>query len=160
MIAGQGEVGVDDAAEHVVDEPAEVPGDEPEGRSEDGRQDRRGRRHDEDVARAEHDPREHVAPDAVGAEAGARSSAAPRSFSGSVANGSSGVIVSPRIAHTTQIPMIAMPTMKTFERRSSASCSRRALLSASEGGAVAAGASAPIEVPAAVIPGPPVGRAG
>ncbi len=83
-----------------------------------------------------------------------------RSFSGSVANGSSGVIASPRIAHTTQIPMIAMPTMKTFERRSSASCSRRALLSASEGGAVAAGASAPIEVPAAVIPGPPVGRAG
>ena len=59
---------LDEPAEHVVDEAAEVPHHEPDRRPEDGPEQSRQRGDDQDVARAYDHAGEHVAAELVGPE--------------------------------------------------------------------------------------------
>ena len=88
------------AAEDVVDHAAEVARDEPERGAEDGAEQRRERRDEQDVARADDDAREHVAAELVGAEPVVARSAPPGLLSGFDAYGSCGTMRVPKIAQT------------------------------------------------------------
>ena len=64
----KGEHGLDQPADEAVDDAPEIALDEADGGADDGAEERRERRDDEDVPGAGDDPREHVAPERVGAE--------------------------------------------------------------------------------------------